>query len=129
MSFEDRFVNAGEKILLETANGLGGAQNCLLDASRIEFYQRAIAFLDFDNPVLHSHEADCTKRNPKSQTPNPRQILKSSLDTRYLALDTSPMDSATAIAQIRQACKTIGAELMRIHPAIPGLGNKEVQDE
>jgi hypothetical protein len=39
------------------------------------------------------------------------------------------MDAATAIAQIRQACKTIGAELMRIHPAVPALGNKEVQDE
>ncbi len=39
------------------------------------------------------------------------------------------METGAAIAQIRQACKTIGAELMRIHPAVPGLGNKEVQDE
>jgi len=39
------------------------------------------------------------------------------------------MDTSTAIAQIRQACKTMVTELMRIHPAVPALGNKELQDE
>jgi recombinational DNA repair protein RecR len=39
------------------------------------------------------------------------------------------MEKEAAIGQIRQACKNIGMELMRIHPAVPGLGNKEAQDE
>ena len=39
------------------------------------------------------------------------------------------MDTSTAIAQIRQACKNMVTELMRIHPAVPALGNKELQDE
>ena len=39
------------------------------------------------------------------------------------------MDTPTAITQIRQACKNIGLELMRIHPAVPALANKEIQDE
>ncbi len=39
------------------------------------------------------------------------------------------MDAPTAITQIRQSCKNIGAELMRIHPAVPALGDKAIQDE
>ena len=39
------------------------------------------------------------------------------------------MDTPSAIAQIRQACKNIGLELMRIHPAVPALANKETQDD
>ena len=39
------------------------------------------------------------------------------------------VDTQTAIAQIRQACKNIGLELMRIHPAVPALGHKQVQDD
>jgi hypothetical protein len=131
MSFEDRFVNPGQKILLETPNGLGSAQNRLLDSTGIEFYQRAIAFLDFDNPVLDSHAADCTERNPKSQPPNPKfpNSLDLTLNTQNSTLSTHRMETGSAIAQIRQVCISIGAELMRIHPAIPALGNKDVQDE
>jgi hypothetical protein len=39
------------------------------------------------------------------------------------------MDRPTASAQIREACRNIGTELMRIHPAVPGLGNQEIQNE
>jgi thymidylate synthase ThyX len=39
------------------------------------------------------------------------------------------MDSQAAIKQIRDACKAIGSELMRIHPAVPVLGDREAQDE
>ena len=39
------------------------------------------------------------------------------------------MDAPTAINQIRQSCKNIGVELMRIHPAVPALGDKAIQDE
>ena len=49
------------------------------------------------------------------------------LDTQHVKL--KGMDTTAAIAQIRQACKNMVTELMRIHPAVPGLGNKEVQDE
>ena len=39
------------------------------------------------------------------------------------------MDKPTAIQQIREVCNTISRELMRIHPAMPALGDKEAQDE
>ncbi len=39
------------------------------------------------------------------------------------------MDRKTAIEQIRAACKTIALEQMKIHPAVPGLADKETQDE
>ena len=39
------------------------------------------------------------------------------------------MNTQAAIVQIREACKNIGIELMRIHPAVRDLGNKEAQDE
>ena len=39
------------------------------------------------------------------------------------------MDKPTAIAQIRQACKNLAVELMRIHPAVPALGHKATQDD
>jgi thymidylate synthase ThyX len=39
------------------------------------------------------------------------------------------MDKPTAISQIRQTCKNIGMELMRVHPAVPALGEKTAQDE
>jgi hypothetical protein len=39
------------------------------------------------------------------------------------------MEPGTAIAQIREACNNIAVELMRIHPAVPALGNKEIQGE
>ncbi|MEK7686486.1 MAG: hypothetical protein AAB466_13805 [Verrucomicrobiota bacterium] len=39
------------------------------------------------------------------------------------------MDQQTGIEEIRQACHQIGRELMRIHPAVPSLGEKALQDE
>ena len=39
------------------------------------------------------------------------------------------METGAAIAQIRQACNNIAIELMRIHPAVPALGDKAIQDE
>jgi hypothetical protein len=39
------------------------------------------------------------------------------------------MEATDAIVQIRQACNNIGVELMRIHPALRGLGSKEAQEE
>jgi len=39
------------------------------------------------------------------------------------------MDKATAIKQIRDVCNNVSRELMRIHPAVPALAEKEAQDE
>ena len=39
------------------------------------------------------------------------------------------MDRSQAIAQIKEACKGIALDLMKINPAIPHLDNKEVQTE
>ena len=40
-----------------------------------------------------------------------------------------PMDKAAAIKQIRDVCSNVARELMRIHPAVPALAEKEAQDE
>ena len=42
---------------------------------------------------------------------------------------TLPMDKAAALKQIRDACNNVSRELMRIHPAVPALAEKETQDE
>jgi thymidylate synthase ThyX len=39
------------------------------------------------------------------------------------------MDKAAAVQQIREVCNNVSRELMRIHPAVPALANKEAQDE
>jgi hypothetical protein len=39
------------------------------------------------------------------------------------------MDRDEAIAQIRKACNGVSIELMKINPAVSGLGDKEAQDE
>ncbi len=39
------------------------------------------------------------------------------------------MDKADAIKQIRDACNNLSRELMRIHPAVPPLADKEAQEE
>ncbi|MDB6026894.1 MAG: hypothetical protein JWM68_3117 [Verrucomicrobiales bacterium] len=39
------------------------------------------------------------------------------------------MDRPTSVLQIKKACATIASELMRIHPAVPGLGDKQAQDD
>ena len=39
------------------------------------------------------------------------------------------MDRPTSISQIKKACANIASELMKIHPAVPGLGDRSAQDE
>ena len=54
------------------------------------------------------------------------------LRTRSNARKTNPvrpMDKAAAIKQIREVCNNVSRELMRIHPAVPALAEKEAQDE
>lgn len=40
-----------------------------------------------------------------------------------------PMDRPAAIAQIREACKNIALQFMKIHPALPHLQDQEAQNE
>lgn len=39
------------------------------------------------------------------------------------------MDRETAISKIEEACKNIALQFMKIHPALPGLGDEETQGE
>jgi len=39
------------------------------------------------------------------------------------------MTDPVHIAQIKQACNHIAVELMKIHPAVPVLGNKEAEKQ
>jgi len=39
------------------------------------------------------------------------------------------MDKADAIKQIRESCNNLSRELMRLHPAVPPLADKEAQEE
>jgi thymidylate synthase ThyX len=39
------------------------------------------------------------------------------------------MDKTAAIQQIREVCDNIARQLMRIHPAVPALSDKEAQDQ
>ena len=39
------------------------------------------------------------------------------------------MEKAAAIQQIRDACREIARQMMKIHPAVPHLGHTETQDE
>ncbi len=39
------------------------------------------------------------------------------------------MDKQSGIGQIRKACDTIAAELLKIHPAVNALGDKPTQDD
>ena len=39
------------------------------------------------------------------------------------------MDKTTALQQIRDVCDNIARQLMRIHPAVPPLADKEAQDQ
>ena len=39
------------------------------------------------------------------------------------------MDKPAAIQQIRDVCNSVSRELMRIHPAVPALSDKDAQDE
>ncbi|MGK0189622.1 MAG: hypothetical protein ACI9R3_005439 [Verrucomicrobiales bacterium] len=37
------------------------------------------------------------------------------------------MERDTAITRIEEACKNIALQFMKIHPALPGLGDEEIQ--
>jgi hypothetical protein len=39
------------------------------------------------------------------------------------------MDRPTAIAQIKDVCKTLAVEMMKLHPAVPPLNDKPTQTE
>jgi len=39
------------------------------------------------------------------------------------------VDKPTAIRQIRDVCNNLSRELMRLHPAVPALADKEAQAE
>ena len=39
------------------------------------------------------------------------------------------MERSSAIQQIRDACREIVKQFMRIHPAVPHLGDKATQDD
>ncbi|MBI2926995.1 MAG: hypothetical protein HYY24_14975 [Verrucomicrobia bacterium] len=39
------------------------------------------------------------------------------------------MEKQAAIEQIKKACNAVSGELMKIHPAVPALQDKETQDE
>jgi len=39
------------------------------------------------------------------------------------------VDKPTAIRQIRDVCNNLSRELMRLHPAVPSLADKEAQAE
>ena len=39
------------------------------------------------------------------------------------------MDRQTSVQQIKKACAAIATELMKIHPAVPGLNDKQAQDD
>jgi hypothetical protein len=39
------------------------------------------------------------------------------------------MEKAAAIQQIRDACREIVRQLMKVHPAVPHLGHPETQEE
>ena len=57
---------------------------------------------------------------------SPRDVL---LPPRLRCCYEASMDRDAAIAQIRKACNGISLELMKINPAVSGLGDKEAQDE
>lgn len=39
------------------------------------------------------------------------------------------MDRPAAIAQLREACKNVALQFMKMHPAVPSLGDEETQRE
>ncbi|CAN5304625.1 hypothetical protein BH23VER1_BH23VER1_15000 [soil metagenome] len=38
------------------------------------------------------------------------------------------MEKDAAIRQIQEACKQIGLQMMKVHPAVPGLGDAGAQE-
>ena len=53
---------------------------------------------------------------------NPNEVLGTH---RY----GSPMDRSAAISQIREACKNIALQFMKIHPALPHLQDAETMSD
>src|ERR1017187_840093 len=64
---ENLVVHARQKIPGKTADGLRGAQNGLADAVRIEFDQRPVALLNFDNAVLNWHHRGLYRKRANTQ--------------------------------------------------------------
>ena len=64
---ENLVVNARQKIPVKTADGFRGAQNGLADAVRIEFDQRPVALLNFDNAVLNWHHRELYRSRTNTQ--------------------------------------------------------------
>src|ERR1039458_8887547 len=64
---ENLVVHARQKIPVKTADGLRGAQNGLADAVRIEFDQRPVTLLDFDNAVLNWHHRELYRSGTNTQ--------------------------------------------------------------
>ncbi len=64
---ENLVVHARQKIPVKTANGLRRAQNGPADAVRIEFDQRPVALLDFDNAVLNWHHHELYRSGTNTQ--------------------------------------------------------------
>ena len=64
---ENLVVHARQKIRLKTADGFRGAQNDLADAVGIEFDQRPVAFLYFDNAVLNWHHRELYRSGTNTQ--------------------------------------------------------------
>ena len=59
---ENLVVNARHEVMLEAADGFRRARDGLPDAVGIEFHQRAVPFLNFDNAVLDGHAATIPER-------------------------------------------------------------------
>src|SRR5207249_535573 len=58
---EDRFIDAGQKVLAKAADGFGGAKDGPADTVGVKFDQSAVAFLDFDDAVLNWHGDYCSE--------------------------------------------------------------------
>jgi len=52
---KEGFIDAGDAILFEAADGSGGVEDRPPDAGVVELYQGAVALLDFNNAVLDGH--------------------------------------------------------------------------
>jgi hypothetical protein len=58
---ENPVIYARQKILLESADGLGRPQHCPTDPAGVESNERPVPFLDFDDAVFDWHETHDTK--------------------------------------------------------------------
>src|SRR5437016_4550301 len=65
----------------------------------------------------------------ESKAATERRALNPGLPGKGASRHTSPMDRATAIQQIRNACNALSAGVTGIHPLVPGLADQPTQDE